>query len=76
MFPKRLHLYLPNGKDKYQTGYGFFFTGLIWLFMLIFVSYAIGELVDSGKKNSVDVDVADPVLQESILPGIGRATHV
>lgn len=75
MFPKRLHLYLPNGKDKYQTGEGFFCSMIIWVLMLLYFSYAIGELVDY-KDQKATLEDSESYLRTSLLPGEGRANHV
>ncbi len=49
IFPRRLHLNFPSGKDKYQTGWGFFFTIIFVLILILFALMGIQEISDSGK---------------------------
>ena len=49
MFHKRLHLYLPSGKDKYQTFSGFCLSALLVLLLGLYFIYSIIELNDYSK---------------------------
>ena len=41
MFPKRVHLYLPSGKDKYQTASGVCLSFLLIILLSCYFIYAI-----------------------------------
>ena len=43
MFPKRLHLYLPSGKDKYQTGSGGCLSLLLVLILVAYIVYDVNQ---------------------------------
>lgn len=39
-FPRRLHLHLPSGKDKYQTCWGLFFTIVLVILLCAYIGFA------------------------------------
>ena len=44
VFPKRLYMHLPSGKDKYQTGCGLVSTIFLFLMMFLYFIFAVVEL--------------------------------
>ena len=61
MYPKRLNLFLPNGKDKYQTGSGFLCSMLVWLIMLLYISNSITQIVEYEDQKE-KIESAEPYL--------------
>ena len=57
-FPRRLHLHLPSGKDKYQTCWGLLFTIIMILLLCTYVVYAVvarNEQLDDDAPDEMQV---------------------
>lgn len=50
MFPRRFHLYLPSGKNKYQTCTGLFFSAILVLLLACFIAYSTINVIDYRDK--------------------------
>ena len=46
MFPRRLHLHFPSGKDKYQSVWGASFSILLWVIVLVYTIMVFGSSND------------------------------
>ncbi len=53
IFPRRLHINFPSGKDKYQTGCGVLFTVIFVVILILFTLMGFSEISDSSGKEAV-----------------------
>ena len=76
MFPRRLHLHFPSGKDKYQSVWGTIFSILILVIMIVAILNAFVIDIIPEEDSSSDSGGSGVASFTSMTPGGVSATEL